>query len=183
MHRVAMMRRVDGEHQSRTVTQKRGSRTLKKIPAAAVALAGLAGLTACSVSAPAPGATTSSATLTTSSPAPSQAAPSGASDASASQAGGVKAACEQFNSLFAEYKAITDDANAYEDIYLAAQEAKAAASGNQVGLLTSLSILALDRSSAVESGGEVEQASKDGIRDAVFANANECTAEGVTLTL
>jgi hypothetical protein len=154
---------------------------LKKIIAAA-AIASLAGLTACSISTPAPDATTSSAATTASSQASSQASPSRTSDASAPQAG-VKAACEQFNSLFAEYKAIKDDANAYEDIYLAAQDAKDAASGNQVGLFTSLSVLALDRSSAVESGGDVAQASKDGIRDAVFANANECTAEGVTLTL
>lgn len=154
---------------------------MKKILVAA-AMASLAGLTACSVATPAPDSTTSTAAPTASAPAPSKASPSRSSDA-APQSGGVKAACETFNSLYAEYKAIQNDANAYEDIYLAAQDAKDAATGNQKGLFTSLSVLSLDHSSAVESGGEVEQASKDMIRDAVFANAQECTAEGVTLRL
>lgn len=152
---------------------------MKRILAAA-AFASLAGLTACSVATPAP---VSPSPSETSSPAPSQPTPSRSSDAPAPQAGGVKAACEQFNALYAEYKAIQDDANAYEDIYFAAQDAKDAVSGNQKGLFTSLSVLSLDRSSAVESGGEVDQASKDLVRDAVFANAQECTAEGVTLRL
>ncbi len=155
---------------------------MKKILAAA-ALASIAGLTACSVSTPAPNAATSSSAPTTSSPEPSQATPSGSSDASAPQAGGVKAACEQFNKLYADYKAINGDANAYEEIYFAAQDAKDAASGNQVGLFTSLSVLALDRSSTVIGGEGVDQSAKDLIRDAVFANAQECTAEGITLTL
>ena len=150
---------------------------MKKILAAA-AFAGLAGLTACSVATPAPDATTAM-----SSPAPSRPTPSRSSDAPAPQAGGVKAACEQFNALYADYKAIQGDANAYEDIYFAAQDAKDAVSGNQKGLFTALSVLSLDRSSAVESGGEVAQSSKDLVRDAVFANAQECTAEGVTLRL
>jgi hypothetical protein len=154
---------------------------LKKILAAA-AVAGLAGLTACSVATPAP-ETTTSTTPATSSPAPSQATPSRSSGTSAPQAGGVKAACEQFNTLYAEYKAIQGDHNAYEDIYFASQEAKDAASGNQKGLFTSLSVLSLDRASATSSGGEVDQSSKDLVRDAVFANADECTAEGVTLRL
>ncbi len=155
---------------------------MKKILAAA-AVASLAGLTACSVATPAPDTTTSMTTPSTSSPAPSQETPSGATDTSAPQAGGVKAACEQFNKLYADYKAIQADSNAYEDIYLAAQDAKDAASGNQVGLFTSLGVLALDKSMEVEGSGDVAQSSKDMIRDAVFANAQECTAEGVTLTL
>jgi hypothetical protein len=153
---------------------------VKKI-LAATALASLAGLTACTVATPAPDA--SPAAPATSAPAPSQATPSSSTNASAPGAGGIKAACEQFNTLYADYKAVQDDANAYEDIYLAAQEAKDAASGNQVGLFTSLSVLSLDRSAAVASGGEVDQASKDLVRDAVFANANECTAAGITLRL
>lgn len=160
--------------------RKTGSSILKKILVAA-AMAGLAGLTACSVATPAPDSTTSTAAPAASTPAPSQASPSRTSDAAPQ--GGAKAACETFNSLYAEYKAIQNDANAYEDIYLAAQEAKDAATGNQKGLFASLSVLSLDHSSAVESGGEVEQASKDMVRDAVFANAQECTAEGVTLRL
>ena len=155
---------------------------MKKILAVA-AVAGLAGLTACSVAAPAPDPTKSTASATSSSPAPSRPTPSRSSDAPTPQAGGIRAACEQFNKLYADYKAIQGDANAYEDIYFAAQDAKDAASGNQKGLFASLSVLSLDRSSAVESGGEVDQSSKDLVRDAVFANASECTAEGVTLRL
>ncbi len=152
---------------------------MKKILAAA-AVASLAGLTACSVSTPAPGTTTQATASSPSSTETSQAAPSGSV---APSARGAKALCEQFNSLYADYKAIKGDANAYEDIYVQAQDAKDAATGNLVGLFSSLSVLALDHSSAVESAGEVGQQSKDMVRDAVFANANECTAEGVTLTL
>jgi hypothetical protein len=95
----------------------------------------------------------------------------------------VKVACETFNSLYAGYKVIQNDSNAYEDIYLAAQDAKDTVSGNLVGLFASLSVLALDHSSAVDAGGQPGQESKDAVRDAVFANANECTAAGVTLRL
>ncbi|MET3719075.1 MULTISPECIES: hypothetical protein [unclassified Arthrobacter] len=154
---------------------------MKKILTAA-AVASLAGLTACSVATPAPVTTMSTTAPATSSPALSQATPSGSADASDPQAG-VKAACEQFNTLYADYKAIHANANAYEDIYFAAQDAKDAATGNQKGLFASLSVLSLDHSSAVESGGEVDQESKDLVRDAVFANAPECTAKGVTLRL
>ena len=154
---------------------------MKKILAVA-AVASLAGLAGCSVATPAPAATTSAAAPTTSSPVRPQPTPSRSSDAPAPQAGGVRAACEQFNKLYADYKAIQGDANAYEKIYFAAQDAKDAASGNQKGLFASLSVLSLERSSA-GSGGEVDQSSKDLVRDAVFANAQECTAEGVTLRL
>lgn len=160
-----------------------GSSILKKILAGA-AIATLAGLTACSVATPAPGITTSTAAPTGSAPAPAKASPSNAASKSAApQAGGVKAACETFNFLYARYKAIQNDSNAYEDIYLAAQDAKDTVSGNLVGLFASLSVLALDHSSAVGTGGQPAQGSKDAVRDAVFANANECTAAGVTLRL
>jgi hypothetical protein len=151
---------------------------MKKI-LAAVAFAGLAGLTAC---APAGGSgTETSAPTTETSSAP---APSPSSSKSASGASGAKEACEKFNSLYAEYKALDGtDKNAYEDIYFAAQDAKDTVSGNLRGLFTAVSVIALDRSSAVDSGGQPEQASKDAVRDAVFANANECTAAGVTLRL
>lgn len=155
---------------------------MKRILAAA-AVASLAGLTGCSVATPAPGTTTPATTPSISTGESSQAAPSNSSAASAPQPGGAKALCEKFNSLYANYKAVQGDANAYEDIYFEAQDVKDAATGNLVGLFTSLSVLSLDHSSAVESGGEVEQASKDMVRDAVFANAQECTAEGVTLQL
>ncbi|MEV7131351.1 hypothetical protein AB0N24_00540 [Arthrobacter sp. NPDC093128] len=158
---------------------------MKKI-LAVVGFAALSGLTACAATGPDRGSgTESSAPKSSSAPAPSPSASKPASK-SAAAAGtfGVKEVCETFNSLYAEYKAVGgNDANAYEDIYFAAQDAKDTASGNQKGLFTSLSVLSLDRSSAVASGGEVDQESKDLVRDAVFANANECTAAGVTLRL
>ena len=156
---------------------------MKKILAAA-AMASLAGLTACSVATPAPDSTTSTAAPAASTPAPSTASPSRSSGPSAApQAGGAQEACETFNSLYADYKAIQNDSNAYEDIYLAAQDAQGTVTGNMVGLFASLKVLAIDHSSAVDTGGEPEQESKDAVRDAVFANAGECTAAGVTLRL
>ncbi len=156
---------------------------MKKI-FAVVAFAGLAGLTAC---APAGGTgteTSAAKTETSSAPAPSPSASASASkSASAAGTSGVKEACETFNSLFAEYKAVQNDSNAYEDIYLAAQDAQDTVTGNLIGLFASLKVLAIDHSSAVDTGGQPEQASKDAVRDAVFANANECTAAGVTLKL
>lgn len=155
---------------------------MKKI-LAVVALAGLAGLTACAATGPDSGSgTETSAPKTKSSSAP---APSPSSSKSASAAGmsGVKEACETFNSLFADYKAIRNDSNAYEDIYLAAQDAEDTVTGNLVGLFASLKFLAISHSLAVDTGGELEQEPKDAIRDAVFANAGTCTAEGVTLRL
>ncbi len=152
---------------------------MKKILVAA-AIASLAGLTACSVATPAPDSTTSTAATT----APSTASPSRSSSPSAApQAGGVKVACETFNSLYTDYKAIQNDSNAYEDIYFAADDAQDTVTGNLVGLFASLKVLAIDHSSAVNKGGAPEQESKDAVRDAVFANAGECTAEGVTLRL
>ncbi|MBT2594482.1 hypothetical protein [Arthrobacter sp. ISL-72] len=171
---------------------------MKKI-IAALALAGLAGLTGCAGTA-GPGAETGAPTMEASSaPAGSPSASDSATadatsassaastaDAAADAAGtlGAKEACEKFNTLFAEYKAVAGtDANAYEDIYLRAEDAKETVSGDLEGLFSALSLLAIDRSAAVESGGEVEQESKDAVRDAVFANAGTCTAEGVTLRL
>jgi hypothetical protein len=75
------------------------------------------------------------------------------------------------------------DRNAYEDVYRAARDVKDNYSGNLKALFTTLGALAIDHSSVITSGGEPEQASKDAVRDAVFANAGACTAEGVTLTL
>lgn len=95
----------------------------------------------------------------------------------------MKEACEKFNSLYAEYKAIQNDSNAYEDVYLAADDAQDTVTGNLVGLFASLKVLAIDHSSAVNKGAQPEQESKDLVRDAVFANAGECTAAGVTLRL
>lgn len=159
-----------------------GALTVKKILALA-AVAGIAGLTACSVSAPAPeetgGSTESPAAVETgaSSAAPEPTASGGA-------ALGAKEACERFNSLFADYAAVpAGDANGYEDVYLQAEDAKDTVAGDLQGLFASLSLLAIDQSAAAESGGEAAQASKDAVRDAVFANSATCSAEGVTLKL
>lgn len=169
-----------------------GSSILRKILAAA-AIAGLAGLTACSISTPAPGSASSpadsspatSAASTGSAGSTGKATPSASSGtAAATAAGGVKGACELFNTLYAAYKAVPDnDPNAFEDIYLQSQKAKGTVSGDIKGLFASLSVLAIDHSAAAERNGGPEQASKDAVRDAVFANAGACTAEGVTLRL
>lgn len=172
-----------------------GSSILRKILAAA-AIASLAGLTACSISTPAPGSSAPHSSAPASSPATSaastgsagstgKATPSASSGtAAATAAGGVKGACELFNTLYASYKAVqNNDPNAFEDIYLESQKAKGTVSGNLRNLFASLSLLAIDHSAAAERNGGPEQASKDAVRDAVFANAGACTAEGVTLRL
>ena len=156
---------------------------MKKILAAA-AMASLAGLTACSVATPAPESSSSTAAPTASTSAPSTASPSRSSSPStAPQAGGAKEACELFNTLYVQYRAAAEDPEAYEDVYRAARDVKDNYSGNLKGLFTSLAALAIDHSSVADTGGQPEQVSKDQVRDAVFANAQECTAEGVTLTL
>lgn len=148
---------------------------MKRILAAA-AIAAVAGLTAC-VSTPKEPIGPSS--IPTETAATVQASPS---ESSTAAAGGVKDACETFNALYAEYKALPGtEPNAYEDIYLKAQDAKDTVSGDLNGLFAALSALAIDHSAAAENGGQPEQASKDAVRDAVFANAGTCTAEGVTL--
>ena len=75
------------------------------------------------------------------------------------------------------------DANAYEDVYLKAEDAKDTVTGDLQGLFAALSLLAIDHSTAAGTGGEPAQASKDAVRDAVFANSGACSAEGVTLKL
>ena len=153
---------------------------MKKILAAA-AFASLAGLTACSISTPAPVTPTPSGTSTLTAES-AQASPSESSVAAAG--GGAKAACELFNTLYASYKAVqNNDPNAFEDIYLESEKAKGTISGNLRNLFASLSLLAIDHSAAAERNGGPEQESKDAVRDAVFANAGTCTAEGVTLRL
>jgi hypothetical protein len=159
-------------------TQTTGSSIVKKILAAAAA-ASLAGLAACSTAAPAPGGSTSPSAPGTSTSAATQVPPSGTSEAVA----GAEAACELFNSLHADLQAAGNDANAFEDVYREAADAKGSVSGDLSGLFASIGVLALDYSSEVETGEPVDQASKDLVRDAVFANSGTCTAAGVTLRL
>ena len=157
-------------------------RFLAMVPAAA-----LAALTACSVSAPVPGAPSAAPVQ----PEPSATRATGSATDNAgtppwsvatSSAGGTKAACELFNSLFADYAAVpAGDPEGYEDIYLRAEDAKDTVSGGLRGLFAALGLLAIDRSGA--AGREPAQESKDALRDAVFANAGTCTSAGVTLAL
>lgn len=145
---------------------------------AAVAIAGLAGLTACAPAsdAPAPSSTAPSSTA----PAANNSAAATPSKSATARAAGVKESCELFNSLVADFRAVkADNADGYDDIYLRAQDAKDAASGDLKHLFGAVSMLALDRS----LGESPSQQSQDAIRDAVFANAAACTAEDVTLKL
>ena len=186
MHDGGGVRRVGGGGNcvaERAVNAKTGSSIVKKILAAA-AVASLAGLAACSTAAPAPGGSTSPSAPGTSTSAATQVPPSGASEAAAgAEASGAKAACELFNSLHADLQAAGNDANAFEDVYREAADAKGSVSGDLSGLFASIGVLALDYSSEVETGEPVDQASKDLVRDAVFANSGTCTAAGVTLRL
>jgi hypothetical protein len=100
------------------------------------------------------------------------------------KASSTREACELFNKLVADYAAVSaTDSKGYEDVYLKAQDARDTVSGDLRGLFASLSLLAIDHSSAAESGGKPAQESQDAVRDAVFANSAACTAEGVTLRL
>ena len=161
----------------------------KTLTAAAIAaMAALTGVAVagCSVSPPAPA---ESVQPTAS---PEQARGAAASSPTASGGTGsqgakrtvTREACELFNKLVADYAAVAPtDAMGYEDVYLKAQDAKDGVSGDLQGLFASLSLLAIDHSSAAESGGKPAQESQDAVRDAVFANSAACTAEGVTLRL
>jgi hypothetical protein len=147
------------------------------------AAASLAALTGCSVTTPVQeGALTAPAEPMPSPARTNSSAAGSAGTPSSSSSTGAKAACEQFNALFASYAAVpASDSGGYEDIYLRAEEAKDTVSGDLRGLFAALSLLALDRSGAAGSGPAQE--SQDALRDAVFANAGTCTAEGVTLLL
>lgn len=93
----------------------------------------------------------------------------------------IAAACQQFNAIYADYKAIDGDPNAYEEIYFAAQDAKDPLVGQNIrALFASLSLLTLERTPVDQ---EPDQEYKDLVRDAVWANAPACTAEGITLRL
>jgi hypothetical protein len=152
---------------------------------AVAAAAGIAGLTACSVSTPDPAAGSGTAVPPSSSSSSSSSrAASPGQPSAAPSAGGTREACELFNALLADYQAVpAGDADGFEDIYLQAEDAKDTVPGDLKGLFASLSLLAIDHSAAAEAGGTPGQESKDAVRDAVFANAGTCTAEGVTLRL
>ncbi|WP_315898346.1 hypothetical protein [Arthrobacter sp. AG367] len=157
------------------------------IAAATAATALLAGgmMAGCSVSTPAPAESVQS----TASPEQTRdAAGSGplATDGTSqgARAGGTREACELFNRLVADYSAVAPtDSKGYEDVYLKAQDAKDTVSGDLQGLFASLSLLAIDHSSAAEAGAKPAPESQDAVRDAVFANSAACTAAGVTLRL
>jgi hypothetical protein len=146
---------------------------------AAAAIASAAALTACASTPNEPiGPSSMPAETATSKQASSSGSPT------AAPPGNVKAACETFNALYDEYKALPGtDPDTYEDVYLKAQKAKDTVSGDLTGLFAALRLLAIEHSIAAANGGQPKQASKDAVRDAVFANAGTCTAEDVTLRL
>ena len=167
---------------------------VKKTVTAIAVVAGCA-LTGCSVSTPAP---SRQAPAESAQSGPSSSAPARGTESSSPSAGGTatgtagqgakaaatREACELFNKLVADYAAVSStDSNGYEDVYLKAQDAKDTVTGDLRGLFSSLGLLAMDRSSAAESGGKPAQESQDAVRDAVFANSAACTAAGVTLRL
>ncbi len=158
------------------------------IAAATAATALLAGgmMAGCSVSTPAPAESVQS----TASPeqtrdaAGSSPLATGGTASQGARAGGTREACELFNRLVADYSAVAPtDSKGYEDVYLKAQDAKDTVSGDLQGLFASLSLLAIDHSSAAEAGAKPAPESQDAVRDAVFANSAACTAAGVTLRL
>jgi len=166
-----------------------GATIVKKTLTAATiaAMAVLAGsVSGCSVSTPAPAESRASTSPTAKTPEAAGSKPTftGGAASHGTQAAGARQACELFNSLVADYGAVAPtDSKGYEDVYLKAQDAKDTVSGDLRGLFTSLSLLAIDRSSAAETGGKPAQESQDAVRDAVFANSDTCTAAGVTLRL
>jgi len=159
----------------------------KPLTAVAMAVAVLTGgaLAGCSVSTPAPAESTRFTTAASNPDNSTESSsPAASTGAGSSAAGGARAACELFNKLVADYAAVSPtDPQGYEDVYTKAQDAKETVSGDLKGLFTSLGLLAIDHSSAAESGGKPSRESEDAVRDAVFANAGTCTAEGVTLRL
>ena len=198
MHDAGRLRRVDGEalqgecfaggHKVRGRDGR--SENVKKATAGVIAAtAALTGgvLAGCSVSTPAPAEpvkpTASPASTRNAGDASSPAAGGGTASQGA-KATGTREACELFNKLVVDYAAVSPtDSKGYEDVYLKAQDAKDSVTGDLQGLFASLSLLAIDHSSAAESGGKPAQESQDAVRDAVFANSAACTAEGVTLRL
>ncbi|WP_247041854.1 hypothetical protein [Arthrobacter rhizosphaerae] len=169
-------------------------KTIAGTAAAVAAVITIAGLTSCAASEPVPvttaGAaeTTSGSAETTSGSAETTSARPNATDAEisarAAGAGDVKGACQLFNTLYADYKAVSvNDVNAYEDIYFVSEEAKKTAPKAVYGLFAALSLIAIDHSGSAGSGEGPEQASKDTVRDQVFAAAPACTAVDVTLRL
>ncbi|MDQ0663455.1 hypothetical protein QFZ35_001953 [Arthrobacter ulcerisalmonis] len=161
-------------------------KTLTAVAIAAMAALAGGALAGCSVSTPAP----AEPVQPTASPgqtrdaAGSSPAAGGSTGSQGARVTGTREACELFNKLVADYADVAPtDSRGYEDVYLKAQDAKDGVSGDLQGLFASLGLLAIDHSSAAESGGKPAQESQDAVRDAVFANSPACTAEGVTLRL
>jgi hypothetical protein len=192
--RLCRGRRFAGGHEVRSRDGRSGIVKKTSTAAAIAVVAVLAGgsLAGCSVSTPAPAESVqpTASTQQTRDAAASSPSASGGPAASSSpgsqgaKASGTREACELFNKLVADYAAVSaTDSKGYEDVYLKAQDARDTVSGDLRGLFASLSLLAIDHSSAAESGGKPAQESQDAVRDAVFANSAACTAEGVTLRL
>ena len=141
-------------------------------------------LAGCSVSTPAPAEPVKPASSPASTRDGAASPAAGATASQGAKAAGTREACELFNKLVVDYAAVSPtDSKGYEDVYLKAQDAKDRVTGDLQGLFASLGLLAIDHSSAAESGGKPSPESQDAVRDAVFANSAACTAEGVTLRL
>lgn len=91
----------------------------------------------------------------------------------------VKASCEEFNTIMADLRLVDPaDSDGYDDIADRAMAAQVSAPEETSYLFAPLYLIALDAG----SGDDTEE-SMTILKDAVFAAAGECTAQGVTLTM
>lgn len=91
----------------------------------------------------------------------------------------IRASCEEFNAIMADFRAVdSDNPDLYDEIYFRAQDARDIAPIETYDMFTALSLWALDTSL-----GEESQETADKMRDAAFASSGPCTEQGVTITL
>ena len=90
----------------------------------------------------------------------------------------IKTSCESFNTIVSDLRAVEPgDTDAYDDIYLRAEDEKDTAPTETYGLFAVLSLLALEAGS-----GGTEDETMSTMMDAITYSAGACTAEDVTLT-
>jgi len=90
----------------------------------------------------------------------------------------IKTSCESFNTIVSDLRAVEPgDIDAYDDIYLRAEDEKDTAPTETYGLFAVLSLLALEAGS-----GGTEDETMSTMMDAITYSAGACTAEDVTLT-
>lgn len=140
--------------------------------AALIALGAL--LTAC-----APAAEPAPEKPAASEPAGDDAGETGETDATGETLG-VTESCELFNTTYAELRTIAaDDADAYDDVYLAVEEALPTVAPETSALFSALSATALEAS----LGEGVSAETEDALGTAFLAASGDCTAAGVTLKM